>query len=152
MTNGEIIKSDSNGPKNTLIPQQMLEQILQNQVKELELKGTELELKNSELALQKQQDNNSFDFAKASLAATERDRQDARKCDRDKMKDRYKLIGAISMGLILLVCLAVFKDKDELAMEIIKAIGYIFAGAMGGYAAGRLKSGADAKQQSDQEA
>lgn len=147
--NEQVPPNNNNVSKPGSLPHGLLEQILQNQVKELELKSTELELKSSELELQKQQDANSLDFAKTSLAAHERDRKHARDCEREKMKDRYKLVGAIAIGLLLLVVVAVLKDKDVLAIEIVKAIAYISAGAVGGYAAGRLRAGSGNNQQSD---
>lgn len=124
------------GNKDVSLPNQpdekWLQQLVDNQAKELELRSRELDL-------QKQQDSNNLDFAKESLAAQERDRKHARECERDKQKDRYWLVGAIVAALLLVVAVAVWKDKDQLAMEIVKAVAYLTAGAAGGYAAGRLR-------------
>ena len=61
----------------TLTPE-LLEQILQNQAKELELRYNELNLK--------KQEDNSYEFAKAALSAKTSDRKDEREHDRQTQK------------------------------------------------------------------
>jgi hypothetical protein len=119
-----------------------VDKLLENQSKDLELKAKELDI-------QRQKDADNLDYAKLALGAQERDRKDARQCERGKQTDRYKLIGGLSVGLIMLVALAIWLGKEAMALEIIKAIAYMSAGVVGGYSAGRLRGGSDPTKESD---
>ncbi len=111
---------------------QLLEQILENQVREFELKSRELEI-------EKQKDANAFQFSREALSAQERDRKHERECKRGERRDRYWLIAG--MGLILsgLIGAALAMGHKDVAIELVKAIILISAGAAGGYGLAKKK-------------
>ncbi len=113
----------------TLTPE-LLEQILQNQAKELELRYNELNLK-------KQEDNNSYEFAKAALSAKSSDRKDEREHDRQTQKTVLIFAAVITLVVTTLIIYALSIGKDSFAMELIKAVIFILSGGAGGFAIGK---------------
>ncbi len=113
----------------TLTPE-LLEQLLQNQAKELELRYNELSLK-------KQEDNNCFEFAKAALSAKTSDRKDERENDLQLQKTRLIFASVITLVITTLIIYALSIGKDNFAMELIKAVIFILSGGVGGFAIGK---------------
>jgi hypothetical protein len=113
----------------TLTPE-LLGQLLQNQAKELELRYNELSLK-------KQEDNNSFEFAKAALSAKTSDRKDERENDLQLQKTRLLFASVITLVITTLIIYALSIGKDNFAMELIKAVIFILSGGVGGFAIGK---------------
>lgn len=117
---------------NTLDPQ-TIEQLVKNQAFELELRARELDL-------QQQQDRHSFEFSRASLDAQIIDRQDERVFQRKQRRDAYILAAIISFALCGVVAFAMWANKDQIALEIIKSVVLLLSGGAGGYAIGRHRA------------
>ncbi|MDO4709055.1 MAG: hypothetical protein Q4B94_04430 [Pseudomonadota bacterium] len=108
------------------LPLPLVEQILENQTRELVVRAQEVEL-------EKQKDENAFAFSKEALAAQAKDREHARECRRNEKKDQQKMV----LWLFFLVGLLIFGvtvyGAKDLALELAKAIILLAAGASGGY-------------------
>lgn len=114
------------------VPPHIIEKMLANQDKELELR-------NSELEFRKQNDANQLEYAKEALKHKESSQINNNDNSYRLIKARYIFGGILASILFLFLGLAVFLNKTELAMEIIKAVIYISAGALGGYSYGHVK-------------
>lgn len=117
-----------------------VEQLVENQTKELEIRA-------QELALQKQQDEHGFEFGKKALDAQLEDRKLQRDFSRLMHRNQNILIGILSFMVVAVIILALWLNKEAIAMEIIKAIVYMFAGWFGGAGMSKKK----AKQQISEE-
>lgn len=117
-----------------------VEQLVENQTKELEIRA-------QELALQKQQDEHGFEFGKKALEAQLEDRKLHRDFSRLMQRNQNILVTVLSSMVAVVVILALWLNKEAIAMEIIKAIVYIFAGWFGGTGMSKKK----AKQQISEE-
>jgi len=107
-------------------------QLVENQTKELELRA-------QELALQKQQNDHSFEFSKKALEAQVTDRNLQRETNKHLQRNQYFLISFLALAIVAVVTYSLHLNKEAIAIEIIKAIVFIFAGGVGGYGLGKNK-------------
>jgi hypothetical protein len=113
------------GSKHQLSPKdesEILSKLLENHKQELAIRT-------QEVRLQEHKDNNAFMFAKEALAAKLRDREDQRELE----KFRFRYAVYIVFALLILVALALILNKEQFALEILKSIILVTAGAFGGY-------------------
>lgn len=110
-----------------------VQQLVENQTKELEAKTLELQLK-------QQEDGNGFEFGKIALEAKTQDRRECREHERLKGKDRYIFSGAVTVVLAGIIITAMLTNNTDIAKEIIKAVIYVTAGAMGGWGLTKKKA------------
>ena len=106
------------------------EQIVRNIAKEHELRL-------SELNLRKQEDDHSFEFAKAALSAKTTDKDAEREHHRQTQKTNLIFISIITLIITGLIAYALSIGKDNFAMELIKAVIFILSGGAGGFAIGK---------------
>lgn len=107
-----------------------IEQLVQNQTRELELRARELDL-------QQQEEHHNFEYAQAALAAQMQDRKDERRFRQRLRSNAYLLAGWIILAVVGLVGAALWFNKDQVALEIIKSIVLLLSGGGAGYALGR---------------
>jgi hypothetical protein len=103
-----------------------IEQLVENQAKELELRA-------QELSLQKQEDDHGFEFGKKALEAQIDDRRMQRDHNRLMQRGQYVLVAFLSILVFGIIVTALALNKESIASEIIKAVGYMTAGGFGGY-------------------
>jgi len=115
---------------NTEVPSNLLKEFLDNQRKELELKGKQFEL-------EKQKDDHAFEWTKNSLDAQIVDRDKERVFHLQGRRILYIFTTVLSALFIGLLIVALIMNKDQVAMEIIKAVIFISSGGAGGYAVGK---------------
>jgi uncharacterized membrane protein YcjF (UPF0283 family) len=108
----------------------LLEKFINVQEQELIIRGQEIDLR-------KQSDGNAHEYAKAALEANVKDREAERTHIANITKSRYIFAGIIIFFLIILFCFALFLNKDQIVMEIIKAIILFGSGGISGYAFGK---------------
>ena len=108
----------------------------------LEVQLKEIEIKEKEIDLKLKQSEINIEFAKESLKRQSQDLRDFLNVEnkRDKL-----FIAAIS--LIIFLCFtiimgAMYFNKDELMMELLRAFGYVFGSGITGYGLG-LQKGKD---------
>lgn len=107
-----------------------IEQLVQNQTRELELRARELDL-------QQQEERHNFEYAQAALAAQMQDRQDGRRFRQRLRSNGYLLASWVILAVVGLVGTALWLNKDQVALEIIKSIVLLLSGGSAGYALGR---------------
>lgn len=113
-----------------------IEQFLHNQ-------GRELDLRSQELELQKITAGQEHDYAHASLAAQERIMREQLLAQRRQKTDFYWLVGLSVLIGAGVLGFALWLNKDQVALEIIKDVVLLFGGSAGGYAIGRNRQNKD---------
>ena len=111
-------------------PTELLEQFLKNQSKELDLRVKELDL-------QRQADAHNYQYAQSSLDLQAKDRESSRVHLLSSRKTSYIFALIMFVLLAFILCYALYLNKDQIAMEIIKAAIFIISGGAGGYALGK---------------
>lgn len=131
-----VVKQEADVSDQPGMAPELFREFLDNQSRELEIRSRELEL-------QKQKDDHGFDFGKRALDAQVVDRREQRVFQLKSRRSSY--IFAVIVGLIFLALLitALILNKDQVALEIIKAIIFITTGGAGGYAIGRSRQNSD---------
>lgn len=121
--------ADTNLPA---LPPQVIEQLTQNQARELQIRA-------EELALKQQEDKHAFQHAQEVLKAQAEDRKDDRKYRAKNARTTYIFFFLIVLIILFFIGFLVVNNKDQIAMELIKTVLYIGTGLIGGYFWGRLK-------------
>jgi cation transport ATPase len=154
MTNEQSNLPNESGARNQintttqpLPPQQLIEQFLTNQAEELRLRAKEIEA-------EKQKDQNGYQYASKSLELQAEDRKNGRHWTHQNRKLVAITVVLCVLLIVALVVAAMFLNKDQIALEIIKAIVYIGVGVIGGYGFGYAKdtSGDSASPQNSRRA
>ncbi len=112
---------------------QMLEQLIDNQTKELSLRAKEIDLN-------RQRDEHAYEFGREALQAQKEDRQNQREHNRIMQRNGLVLVGVIVVILTIIVIVALFLNKESVAMEIIKACAFFTTGGALGYSARTKKA------------
>jgi D-ribose pyranose/furanose isomerase RbsD len=113
--------------------EKILDTILNNQSKELELKAKEINLKSS-------QDKNQLDFAKESLKS-KIEIQKSNLSHVAKVKTmRYILSAVIVVVIASIIIYSLATGNAKFAEETIKALVFLAAGGFGGYGIKSIKS------------
>ncbi len=110
----------------------VIRSFLENQSKELELKGREADFK-------QQQDRNSFQFARETLQAQKEDREKERVAESARLKLLLIFWGAIAVVLCGFFGYALYLGKEQFLTEVLKIILYGGTGSLGGYSWGRYR-------------
>ena len=127
------VPDPSSSPENQEgISSSLFKEFLDNQSKELELKSNELNLK-------KQEDEHSFQFAQQALSAQIEDRKEQRGFHLKTRKLVYIFATIVSVLFIAFLVFTLAMGKDQITMELIKAVIFIATGSVGGYAIGKLR-------------
>jgi hypothetical protein len=112
---------------------QIIEQLVANQARELDLRA-------SDLALQQQKDTHAFTYAKEALTAQLEDRKDSRK-HRCRMRDRlFIFVGCLVVIGVILIAYCLHSGHEAFALEILKFLIYSGLGSFGGYGYGRMRT------------
>lgn len=122
--------------KKNVIPTATIEKFLSIQEKELMVREKELEHS-------KQAKVFDHEYALKALDAQVKDQEGIRRHESRNNIYIYIFSGTIIIGLFFLLGLALIYNKDPIVMEIIKAIMYFGAGALGGYSWGKSKENND---------
>ena len=115
------------------IPAEAIQIFLQNQAKELEISEKQIVIQAEQLTIQKQRDANSYAFSKQALETQADDRKNARDYNKKKRRDKYIFSSIVVFVISGLIVYSIYRDKDQFATEIVKAVIYLTAGGAGGY-------------------
>ena len=126
----KLTKIPTDDVKDQITPE-ILNRMVENQAKELELRA-------QELALSKQKDDHAFDFGKKALDAKIEDRKLQRQHQSKVQLQFYIFLGIIVLFIAAVVVISLYLNKETTALELIKILGYITAGGLGGYGLGRI--------------
>ena len=103
------------------------------------LRERELDLERARLQATQKSEERQLAYARQQLEATERDRRDAREYGRTADTKALCLYVVLIIALVVFLIVAILKDKDALAVEVIKTVAYGGAFGAGGYAWGRYR-------------
>lgn len=123
-----LLNNSSETPQNNV-----LEKFLENQSKKIRLREQQLELR-------KQTEQHEYEFAKASLEIQERALVIQSREAIKKTNYRYIFIVTILLFVLIFIISALYLNKDQIVLELIKAALYILGGGTGGYYLGRKYS------------
>ncbi|NLL37494.1 MAG: hypothetical protein GX256_08245 [Fretibacterium sp.] len=115
------------------------ERFLENQKQELALKEKELDLEREKIRAGQKADERHLLYAQQQLEATERDRKDERLYKQTLEAKTLKLFTVFIFAATLFLIFAVWKDKEQMLVEIFKIVAYGGSFGFGGYAWGRYK-------------
>jgi hypothetical protein len=106
----------------------------------LQVQSQEIETRQQEITAREKESENAHQYALKSLEVQadnlEKDRQHKRTVYRDRL-----LFATVSiLVLAIFLTIALFLNKDQIAIEIVKAIVYLAVGGLGGYAYHQLRS------------
>ena len=125
--------------ENNNLDPQMFGQFMENQKRELALREKEIDLEREKALAAKETDQRQFNYAVWQLEATERDRQSERVYKELLERKGLKLWLAFVVAVALFLLLALWKDKDQMIIELVKVVAYGGSFGFGGYAWGRYK-------------
>jgi hypothetical protein len=117
---------------------EVLEKFVDNQTRELEVRARELQL----LEIEK---THAHEFALKSLDAQVQDRKAEREYHRLSLRYGSVFFTAILASVVGVVVYAMHGGFKDIAVEIVKAIGLVLAGGLGGYGVGRTQAKGGAK-------
>ncbi|HFL3398971.1 TPA: hypothetical protein ACG3NN_002875 [Legionella pneumophila] len=105
----------------------LIEKFLAVQEQELVMRGKELEV-------HQQNNNNTHEYALAALQANKEDREAIRTHQEKIIKTRYIFSGIILVFLFVLIGFCLYLNKDQIVLEILKAVLFFASGSGLGYA------------------
>lgn len=114
------------------LPEKVLQKFIENQAEEIKLRAQEIELR-------RQTDKNSFEYAKLALEAQAKDLQSQRDTSKNSQTHQYFFITAITAITLVFILIALYFNKDQIVMEIIKAVIYFGGGGASGYVYGKYR-------------
>ncbi len=117
---------------------ELLIQLLRNQAQEIAIRQQELALENRRIA-------NDHELTQKSIEAQVGDRDKQRQFDQTARRDRLIFSGGMALLLVAFVFYALYLNKDQIVIEVLKALIFLAAGGLGGYSLkkARDKNGRD---------
>jgi hypothetical protein len=124
---------------NNLPSPQEFAKLIENQSRELSIKEKEIDLEREKTIAAQRTDERQFEFAKEHLATLAQDRKNDREYKRVSEGNGFviAIIFILAVGTFLIT--AVLNDKDQMIVEIVKALAYGVPSGIGGYAWGALE-------------
>jgi len=114
----------------------IFKQLLENQSVDLLIRQQDQEIKKREI-------ENSHEYALKVLEAQLVDRQREREQTKSTLSTSGCIISVITLFIVAGICYALYLNKDQLVIEVVKAIVYIITGGLGGYSIKKIKSHKD---------
>jgi len=106
----------------------------------VEQQGRETEVRKAEIDLRLQELKNNSAHAEKILGAQERDREAERVHVRKSIQTKLLFAGFCVLLLVGLIVAGMYMGKDALISDILKVLGGVVAGALGGYGYSRIES------------
>lgn len=124
--NGGLPVAPSGNRPLPALSEDTIKQLLEQQRRETDLRAQEMQLRMQELQ------NNSA-HAEKVLATQERDIEAERSHARRMEKGRLIFAGFVLLGIASIVFAGMYLNKDALVSDMLKIMGGVVAGAIGGY-------------------
>ncbi len=105
---------------------ELFRRFIENQAQELEIRREENEIKKQELEY-------NYDHAKRLLDAQLKDRGEERAFTEKNNSRGGKILCFLFVVLIAAIVYALYINKDVIVLELIKYVGLLLAGGVGGY-------------------
>lgn len=126
--------SDDLTPRPEPVEPDLLRQFVENQAQELYLRQ-------QEQVIRKQEIENTHEYSLKLLDAQLADRQRERESSKSHLTTAGYFTTIIVIAIIGGICYALYLNKDQLVIELVKAIIFIVSGGIGGYSLKALNSG-----------
>ena len=126
----------SENPHSVVPPPQYPVEIFE---KFIQVQAEEIEFKKQELVLRQQQEQNRFSYAKEALTAQKEDRHEERISNQKIVRYFFTTVIAIVLIIAVILGIAIFLNKREIAIKIIEYLIIFSAGGAGGYSVGRSR-------------
>lgn len=107
-------------------PVHLLEKFIDNQSKELSIRSQEIEL-------QAQENKQTAEISHRALEFQAQDRRETRQFMLSQRKQTLILSGTLVVVFLAVVAFAMYSGNSSVAIEMLKAVGYIATGLLGGY-------------------
>ena len=120
----------------------IVQQMVDNQTKELLLRETELKLK-------KDHESHNFEFAKKALEAQQKDRSEGRNKWAEVQRYRWGYALASLVVVLIIAAYAMHIGKEAIIMEVVKAALFYAAGGASFYYVGKIKGGQQKDEMQD---
>lgn len=117
----------------------IVKQFLDTQAAEISVRKDEIALHQEELRVKESGQQRGYEFSLKSLDAQKDDRKDSRNASVSLFK--WIISGGI-FCFIILVCacvIALYFNKDQIVLEVLKFVGYFAAGGVGGFGISEAK-------------
>jgi len=122
----ESLPTMNNQARPNSIPPETVIKLVNNQEKELELRAQDLNFR-------KQQDDHSYDFGLKALDGKIKDRELQRAHEQKVQKNLYILVGILAFFIMFFGSYALYLNKDQIVLELVKIISSFAVGIFGGY-------------------
>ena len=103
----------------------------------LDIQSREIEIRAREMDLRKQKDDHMFEAGKLGLEAQIQDRREQRGFDLKVKQSTFVFAFLVAVVFVALLITALALNKDQVALEIVKAAIFLASGGAGGYALGK---------------
>jgi pilus assembly protein TadC len=105
---------------------------------ELSLTEQQIRLREQQLRLQEKELDNAHTFSIETLKANSSDRESERKYFQQVPNTSLRYVLFIFIILVALICYALYLNKDQFVMELVKALIFLLTGGIGGYSIQKL--------------
>lgn len=148
----EVVKGGSGeraAPLQAVPPE--IKQFIENQRIELEVRAREAEIESKRVDNDKRKNELAHEYAMKAIDVQAQDRREMRTSSTSNLRSSLLYITLGTMAALLLVGYALYRDKDALLIEIVRAILFFSGGGGLGYAVGkkRTKAEKDAVEESE---
>lgn len=134
--NDNLEAASKEPPSSPQVPPEMAARL----VKEFfDNQSRELELRKQQLDLEKQKDDHAYQWARQALEAQLTDREKDRAFQLAGRRNSFFFAAGLAVLFVLFLSTALWLNKDEVVLEIVKAAIFITTGGAGGYAIGRRR-------------
>ena len=106
-------------------------------------------MKKRELDLEKQNNENQFEYAKRALEVQAQDLELQRAHEVSVSTTRYVFAGALVVAVLSFLAFTVYTGKERFAEDLIKIMAGALAGGAGGYSYGRRDRSEDSHGQKE---
>jgi len=106
--------------------------------KELELIERELVIRERQYKLREKEIDNAHEFSVKTMEANVTDREKERNHYQQTLKISYQYIFYLFLILTALISYALYLNKDQFVMELVKALIFLLTGGIGGYSIQKL--------------
>lgn len=149
MSKDLIAKPNQKSPamkKENQIDHRMVRDLIEVQKADIATRQSESEYRLKELDLKNKEEDHAFEYAKGALDAQASDLKDRRGFIRTLV--RWGLVAGVILSFIIVgfFCFALWLDKDQIVLEILKYTFILLGGGGAGYAIGKRRRQTDTDQ------
>lgn len=114
-------------------------QFLENQKQELTIRAQEAEVQRLRIANERLEIEKAHEYSMKAVDLQAQDRREERESDGKGLGRTLRLVGLVVLGLFGFFGYALYANKDQLILEILRIVLYAGGGGGVGYAVGKSK-------------